>query len=85
MHAQLLVQFHFEIVFVGGGGVAFRRGRGGVALCGQLVACSYHFDEFAAAQLEVDVFVVAEDGGVVGCGVLECFVDVAFEDGGADF
>lgn len=88
MHAQLLIEFHFKVVLVCGGRIAILRGRGRdglLALCGELVAVAYHFDEFAAAELEVDVFVVAEDGGVVGIGVLEGFVDVAFEDECADF
>ena len=51
----------------------------------ELGAGAYHLDELAAAEFEVDVFVVAEDGGVVGFCVLEGFVDVAVEDGGTDF
>ena len=51
-----------------------------VALGAQFAALPYHFDEFAAAELEVDVLIVAEDRRVVGYSVLEGFVDVAFED-----
>ena len=56
-----------------------------MALCVELVAFPYHFDEFPAPELEIYVFVVAEDGGVVCGRVFEGFIDVAVEDGCADF
>ena len=43
-----------------------------------------HFNEFAAAKLEVEEFVVLEDLWIKGIGEFEGAVYVAFEDGASD-
>jgi hypothetical protein len=43
-----------------------------------------HLDELAAAQSEVDLFVVAEDSRVIGVCVLHGTVDIALEHSAAD-
>ena len=79
-----VIEFHFLVedgVLVGdAGGGAFGRFRGG-----ELVVVAHYFEEFAAAELEVDLGVILEDVGVIGFCVFEGFVNVAVEDGGADF
>lgn len=56
-----------------------------MTLRSQLVAMPNHLNELLAPQLEVCIPVVAKYRGVVCRGVLERFVDVAFEDGCPDF
>jgi hypothetical protein len=41
-----------------------------------------HFDEFTAAEAEVDLRVVFENGRVVGVGVFESFVYITLKDSG---
>ena len=56
-----------------------------MALGVEFVASSYHLNEFSTPELEIDVFIVAKSGGIVGRGVFERFVDVAVNDRCADF
>ena len=50
----------------------------------QVGALADHLDEFAAAQFEVDVLVLLENGGIVGARVLQRLVDVSVENGSAN-
>lgn len=73
------------VVVVGGVGVAVTAWRAGGGAGADLGAAVDHLDKFAALEAEVDVLVLFEDFGVVGFSELEGAVNVAFEDGVADF
>ena len=45
----------------------------------------HHFQELATAQFELDVRVVFQEFGIVGISILECFIDIAIQNGRSDF
>lgn len=47
----------------------------------ELAALADHLDEFTAAELEVDVLIIAEHRGVICGSVFESLVNVTVEDG----
>lgn len=97
MYAQVLIKLHFEIIFIGGGGVAVVEGgcsralggwRGdnrGLKLSVEFGTGPYHLDKFAAAELEVNVLIVTEDRRIICLGMFQSFVNVAVENGCAYF
>jgi hypothetical protein len=93
----VLIKFHFEIIFIGGSGVAVVEGgcsrafggwRGndrGLKLSVEFGARPYHLYEFAASEFEVNVLVVTENRRIICFGMFKSFVNVAIEDGCAYF
>lgn len=80
---ELHVLIHHVVVGVGVVTVAVAAAGGGAGP--DLGAAVDHLDELAALEAEVDVLVLFEYLGVVRFGELEGAVDVAVEDGDADY
>ena len=79
---HLLVHFHLLLKHgaVGRGLAAFRRSR-----CREFAGLMHHFQELATAQFELDVRVVFQKLGIVGISILECFIEIAIQNGRSDF